>query len=273
MKIISLILVATCAAVLSVSAETVFSNNFEDGDFDADIGSWSFAAGTATTSVINTLATDATLGDKVGLIDQGTTKLDATLDFTDVSLTGGNTVTIDFDVAFRRTNGISKTIFVDALDSQGDIVVRFVLGDAGAFGNGGNDRQRPGHDPTSLGNASTENSTFGSPPGSFWWGGDTSPTTFATTVDSHMSLSIGATSFDFATTKQSGASYSTTDVGNRDAGTYADIAEIKLSSQGTVYGFYLDNFVVTGTVPEPSTYALLGGLTALAFVAMRRRQS
>lgn len=275
MKKTSVLLIATCAAVLPASAETVFSNDFEDGNFDAEIGSWSFAATSATTSVVGTSAADATLGSNVGLIDQGTIALDATLSLTDtVSLTDGNTVSIDFDVAARRTNGLSKTVFVDALDSNGDIVVRFVLGDSGAFGNGGNDRQRPGYDPTSTGNASTENSIFGSPPGSFWWGADGTPATFAVTVDAHMSLTIGASSFDFATTKQDGTTFSATGLGNRDAGTYLDIAEIKLSSQGTNYGLYLDNILVDGVaVPEPSTYALIGGLAALAFGTLRRRKS
>ena len=46
------------------------------------------------------------------------------------------------------------------------------------------------------------------------------------------------------------------------------------STQGpTAHHAYIDNFAVTGAaVPEPSTYALLGGLFALSFVAMRRRK-
>lgn len=34
---------------------------------------------------------------------------------------------------------------------------------------------------------------------------------------------------------------------------------------------YLDNIAISGVVPEPSTYALLGGFFALSFVALRRR--
>lgn len=56
-----------------------------------------------------------------------------------------------------------------------------------------------------------------------------------------------------------------------------------ISDNITAFGFYgdirhasstthrLDNFAVTGAIPEPSTYAMLFGALALAFVAVRRR--
>lgn len=47
----------------------------------------------------------------------------------------------------------------------------------------------------------------------------------------------------------------------------------KDSTQGpSGHHAYIDNFAITGTaVPEPGTFALLSGLMALAFVAVRRR--
>lgn len=260
------------AATLPLSAATVFSNDFEDGDLNPEIGTWSFA-NTPTTSVVATAVPgDATLGNNVAMIDQGVGTLDLTLNLTNtVDLTGGSPVTIDFDVAARRTNGNAKTIFVDALDSNGDIVVRLVVGDANAFGNGGGDRQRPGYDPTSAGNANTGNSTFGSPPGSFWWGADTSIASFDVGRDAHLSLSIDASTFDFSTTSQTGVAFSATGLGNRDGGTFDDIASVQLTSVGTNHGIWIDNLVVTGTiVPEPSSVALIG-LAGLGLLVRRKR--
>ncbi|YCM46724.1 PEP-CTERM sorting domain-containing protein [Verrucomicrobiaceae bacterium 227] len=268
-----LLLASSCPAVLPLSAGVVFSNNFEDGNLDPEIGTWTFAADSASTSVVPTaVAGDATLGNEVGLIDQDTGILGLELGLTStVPITTGYSVKIDFDFAARRTVGNSKTIFVDALDSNGDIVVRLVMGDSNAFGNGGNDRQRPGYDPTSTGAANTANSLFPAPstPTSFWWGSDGSPATFDVIRDAHLSLTISASSFDFSSTRAAGANYSATGLDNRDGGTYADIASLEFSSVGTNYGFYIDNLVVEG-VPEPSSAALLG-LAGLGFLARRKR--
>ncbi len=266
----SVLFLSSYAAVLPLSATVVFSNDFEDGNLDPEVGSWTFSSTPTVTGVVPTaVANDPTLGNNVGLIDQGQI-LALELGLTGaVPITPGYTAEISFDWAARRTSGNSKTIFIDALDSNGDIVVRLVMGDSGAFGNGGSDRQRPGHDPTSAGAVNTANTIFGSPPGSFWWGSDGSTATFDVIRDAHVSLSISATSFDFSTTNAGGTSFSTSGVGNRDAGTYDDIASIELSSAGTNYGFYLDNFVVEG-IPEPSS-ALLLGFAGLGFLGRRNR--
>ncbi|MDA7672294.1 PEP-CTERM sorting domain-containing protein [Akkermansiaceae bacterium] len=275
----ALLLASSCASVLPLSAVVVFSNDFEDGNLTPETGTWTFN-GNGLESVVATASTDTTLGDDVALID-----LNAGLDAAvrqnlglELGLTSGisfvgptDRLLIDFDFAARRTNGNAKTIFVDALDSNGDIVARVVLGDANAFGNVGGDRQRPGYDSTSAGNANTGNSLLPAPdtPGSFWWGADTSPATFDIFRDAHISISIGASGFDFATTSQAGVSYSTLGLDNYDSGTYADIASVEFSSVGTGYGFYLDNLVVQ-TIPEPSSAALLG-LAGLGFLASRKR--
>ena len=245
--------IASFAITTNTNAQVVFSNDFEDGDLTAEIGSMTLVAGSATPSVVTvTGGTDATLGNNVALLDFDTTALDLTLNFTDtLSLANGNTVSLDFDVAARRTNGNSRTIFVDAIDSAGNTVVRFVLGDANAFGNGGNDRQRPGF-ATSAGG----NSVFGNPPGSFWFGSDPTPVEFDATRDSHMSLTIGESSFDFSTTRQDGTIFSTTGVSNFGTGTSTDIAEVRITSNGATFGMYFDNLVAEGVVDVPA--CLLG---------------
>ncbi|MEP4077258.1 PEP-CTERM sorting domain-containing protein [Haloferula sp.] len=270
----TMIPLACLAAALCTSAHAivVFSNDFEDDNLTPEIGSW-VISGATTESVITTAATDVTLGDKVSLFDQGG-PLDMTISLTDdVSLGGGNTVTLSFDAAFRRTNGSSKTIYFDAVDSGGDIVARFVLGDAGGtYAAVPGARQRPGYATMSGGNVVLPAGT-GTTPGNFWWGADTSTASFATTVDAHFTLTYGANGFDVSTTRQSGATYSTSSsLSTYDGGTFADIAEIKVSSLGGAnYGVYLDNIEVEGTlVPEPSSIALLG-LGGLALVLRRRK--
>ena len=249
--IASLVLLTTANAQV-----IVFSNDFEDGNLEPEIGSATLVAESVTPSVVPVIdGPEATQGNNVGLFDQSTADnavaLDLTLNLTDtLSLADDNTVSIDFDVAARRTAGLSRTIFVDALDSAGNIVVRFVLGDNGAFGNEGNDRQRPGF-ATSEGNM-----IFGTPPGSFWWGADSTPAGFDAGRAAHMSLTISESSFDFSTTNQGGLEFSAAEVSNFDEVSSANIAEIKLSSIGSLYGAYFDNIVVEGVVADEPTVLL-----------------
>ena len=229
----------------NIGSEVVFSNDFEDGDLAAEIGSMDLVAESATALVVPVAGgADETLGDNVLLLDQNTTRLDLTLNFDTLSLADGNTVQIDFDVAARRTNGVGRTIFVDAMDSNGNFVTRFVLGDFNTFGNDGNDRQRPGYTTGSGGNL-----TFGTLPGSFWWGADTSPEGFDAGRDAHMSLTIRESCFDFSTTSQNGTNFSATDLSNF-MGTASEIAEIKITSFREVYGVYLDNIKVKGVAVD-----------------------
>ena len=222
-------------------SEVVFSNDFEDGDMTAEIGSMTLVAGSATASVVPVAGgTDATLGGNVLLLDQNVTTLDLTLNFDTLSLAGGNTVQIDFDVAARRTNGVGRTIFVDAMDSNGNFVTRFLLGENNAFGNGDNDRQRPGYTTSAAGNL-----TFGTPPGSFWWGSDATPDAFDAGRDAHMSLTIGASCFNFSTTSQNGTSFSATELSNF-MGVSTEIAEVKITSFREAYGVYFDNITIEG---------------------------
>ena len=166
----------------------------------------------------------------------------------DRSLTDGNTVTIDFDYAARRTFGVSRTIFVDSMDSNGNIVVRFILGEAGSLGVGDAARQRPGFSVLNdIGNS--VNMPFGPTPGAFWWGSDGTPDTFDVARDAHMSLTIGASTFDFSSTSQNGVDFTAEGVSNFD-GTSTDIAEIRITSFGVIYGGYFDNIEVVGVVAE-----------------------
>ena len=239
----------------NTNAQVVFSNDFEDDDLTAEIGTMTLFGDSVTPSIVPVAGgTDATLGSNVALLDLNIAGLDLRLNLTNtLSLTGGNTVSLDFDVAARRTNGPSRTIFVDALDSNGDIVVRLVLGDSDAFGNGGSDRQRPGFATSVDGNL-----TFGTPPGSFWWGSDSTPNEFDVLRDSHISLTIGESSFDFSTTGANGATFSTTELSNYREGSSACITEIKMSSVGVTYGVYLDNLRVEGVAVNESVGGLAG---------------
>lgn len=87
-------------------------------------------------------------------------------------------------------------------------------------------------------------------------GGDASPSEFDATRDAHMSLTLGASRFAFASTSQGGANFSANQGSNFDPVASADIAEIRLTSVGPLYGMYFDNFEVRGVVDGPTV--LLG---------------
>ncbi len=227
---------------------TAFSNDFEDGDLIAEVGSMDLVADTAIPFIVPVSgAPDAINGNNVVLIDLNQTtamQLDLTLNLTNtLSLTDGNTVSLDFDVAARRVNGIQKTIHVDAVDSNGNIVMRFVLGDVGSFGNSNADRQRPGYATRADGRL-----IFGSPPGSYWYGSDTTPDEFNAPKDVHMSLTIGASSFDFSTANQVGVAFDATGVSNYEPVVSTDVAAIRLTTPFTGFGMYFDNLKVEGVV-------------------------
>ena len=254
-----LMICTVCASfVFTVTANAqvvVYSNDFEDGNMLAEIGSETLVEDSAAVSIVPVaVAPDETFGNNVLLLDRidpdEGIELDLTLNLTDtLSLTDGNTVTIDFDYAARRTNDVARTIFVEPLDSEGNIVMRFVLGERGSLGVGAEAaRQRPGFSVLSdMGNA--VNMPFGSPPGAFWWGQDGTPDTFDVGRAAHMSLTIGASTFDFSTVSQAGVEFNATDVSNFD-GTSTEIAAISICSFGVNYGGYFDNIQVAGVVSE-----------------------
>ena len=158
-------------------------------------------------------------------------------------------MTIDFDYAARRTNGTSRTIFVDSMDSNGNVVVRFLLGERASLGVGADAaRQRPGFSVLND-QGNSVNMPFGDPPGPFWWGSDATPDTFDVMRDAHISLTIGASTFDFSSTSQAGVDFTAEGVSNF-AGTSANITEIRITSFGQVYGGYFDNIQVAGVVTD-----------------------
>jgi len=231
----------------------VFSNDFEDGDMLPEIGSATLVEESATASIVPVaVAPDETLGNNVLLLDQNTIELDLTLNLTDtLSLIDGNTVTIDFDYAARRTNGVSRTIFVEAMDTNGNTVLRFLLGEAGSLGVGQNAaRQRPGFSVFNNDTGNSSNMPFGDVPGAFWWGSDATPDTFDVGRDAHISLTIGESTFDFSSTSQGGVEFTTAEPVANFGGTSANIAEITITSFGAVYGGYFDNIQVAGVVAE-----------------------
>ena len=239
--------VASLVFTVTTNAQVVvYSNNFEDGDTLGDIGSENLGEGSALASVVPVAGgPDEMLGENVLLLDQDMIDLDLALNLEDtLSLTGGNTVTFDFDYAARREDDASATIFVESLNSDGNIVVRFILGDLNAFGNGQNDRQRPGFSTLVDGDM-----PFGTPPGAFWWGADTTPDDFDAGQLAHISLTIRASTFDFFTTSQAGVEFSATGLSNFD-GTSTDIAEIRVTSFGSAHGGYFDNTRIAGVVAD-----------------------
>lgn len=271
----AIICAAFASIVLTVNANAqvvVFSNDFEDGNLDAEVGSMTLVTDSAVASVVPVAdgGNDPILGNNVGLFDLGTIAFDLTLNLTDtLSLTGGNTVTIDFDVAARRTNGITRSIFVDALDSNGAIVTRFVLGESNIFGNGGFDRQRPGYATLADGNLLF---VVGGPPGSFWWGADPTPVDFDPLRDAHITLTIGESTFDFSSEAAFAGPFSLGGLSNYSGGASANIAEIRLTSfespDGTVvHGMYYDNIVVQGVVDNNNPMVILGDVDLDGFVA------
>ena len=60
-----------------------------------------------------------------------------------------------------------------------------------------------------------------------------------------MSLTIGASCFDFSTTNQNGTRFSATGLSNF-MGASTEIAEVKITSFREVYGVYFDNITVKG---------------------------
>ncbi|MBX2851056.1 MAG: PEP-CTERM sorting domain-containing protein [Phycisphaeraceae bacterium] len=274
MKRYTLSALLACGLTGAASATVVFSNNFEDGNFTPEVGSWTIA-NTATTTVLTGGGGDATLGNNAGLIDgSGSTPpvagtMDVDIDFTDLDLTGGKTATVSWDSYARRTNGTAKELTITGYDSSGNEVFAMVLGDANSFGNGGGDRQRPGF-ATSSGK-----STLPGPgtPGSFWFGanaGATANTTIDTSKDASFDLTIGESGWDLATTSQGGTAYSTTGLATFDGASHADLAYIEITSFGNGFGMVFDNIQVEGTlVPEPSSLALLG-LGSLSMLRRRR---
>ena len=69
-----------------------------------------------------------------------------------------------------------------------------------------------------------------------------------------MSLTIGASTFDFSTISQAGVEFSATDVSNFD-GTSTEIAAVRICSFGVNYGGYFDNIQIAGV---PAGDVILG---------------
>jgi len=203
----------------------VYGNDFEDGNMLAEIGSETLVEESSTVSIVPVDgAPDATLGNNVLLLDQNMIDLELTLNLTDtLSLTDGNT--------------------------EGNVVNRFVLGERGSLGVGAEaSRQRPGFSILNdMGNS--VNMPFGTPPGTFWWGSDATPDTFDAGRAAHMSLTIGASTFDFSTTSQGGVEFNGTEFSNFD-GAATEIATVRICSFGALYGGYFDNIRVAGVVAD-----------------------
>ena len=244
------ILVLASFSSLALGQTTVFEADFEAG-LTASTGTIDYNAGGSVTAVATVVpvatSPDPTLGSSVLLLDRDDTGLlNARFDLSSpVDLTS-STAALSFDVAAHRTKGASKSTLLSGYDSSDELVFALVLGDSGAFGNGGSDRQRPGFETAGGGRQVLPAPNT---PGSFWWGGDSSEADFNEQVDAHFELTLRAFSWDLTTTKQDGTVYSTSSLPTFDNSTFADLAYFTLTTDvGTNFGNYWDNFLVTSSL-------------------------
>lgn len=286
---VSKFLPLTLTFALPASAVVVFSNDFEDNNLAPEVGNWSISGAPVTSQPAVSVSPDATLGTRLGLIDRETDWNTATgmplgiiiplgtiADPACSDITGSNTVTISFDVAARRTSGFAKTTFVDAFDANGNQIMRFVLGDSNAFGNGNVDRQRPGY------HTSTTTTAFAD---DFYWGADGNPGNgFDVIRDAHFDLTIGGSGWDLNGVRQTGANDLTqTGLSTWDGSTFTNLAYFEISSPSVTnannFGLYWDNITIDADVapvpvdpahvPEPSS-TLLSAITLLTLLRRKR---
>lgn len=250
----------TGLAGLAAAQTTLYFADFESST-DPSVGSADYNV-SGTTAVATRPPTssspDPTLGTAVLLLDRNSSGgLDARLDLASpASLSGGDTVTVAFDVAARRTNGIEKSTLVTGFDLAGDPVFALVLGDADCFGNGASDRQRPGYE--TAGGGRQVFSGAGAP-GNYWWGNGGDGTDIDVTKDAHFELTIGASNWTVDTTDQNGVNYVSGALPSFDGTSHTELAYLRLSTfTGSHFGLYWDNFEVEGTPTGIDTYVWTG---------------
>lgn len=237
----------TLAFSLAVQGQnTLFEADFETTT-DPTVGSADYNVGSTTaiaTLVPVASGPDTTLENQVLLLDgNGSGTLAARFDLSSPATLQGNTITIEFDLVARRTNGSSKTTLLSGFSSLGDKVFTLVLGDTDAFGNGINDRQRPGYATASSNKTLFPGAT---PPSSFWWGSDTTPDSLNATKDARFTLTIGQSSWEVDTTDQNNLAFSSGSLPHFDGQSHNDVAYLTLESEtGTSFGQYWDNLTVT----------------------------
>ncbi|MGJ8725027.1 MAG: sulfatase-like hydrolase/transferase [Roseibacillus sp.] len=224
-----------------------FQANFESGTIP-QIGTANYNTGSATTAALQVSvasAPDSTLGNNVLLLESnGGGQLAARLDFDSAATLQSNSITIDFDLASRRTNGSSKTTTLSGYTAANQKIFSLVLGDFNAFGNGNGDRQRPGYETSASGKAILPGSNS---PGAYWWGADTNTSTFDASKDAHFTLTIESSSWSVSTTNQNGTSFSSDTLPHYDGGSHTNLAYLTLATEtGNSFGLYWDNLVVNG---------------------------
>lgn len=247
MKTLVAILVFLLVNPFRVSAEVVFSADFEDGQALAQTGEFLFR-NEPVRRVDQTSAPDLALGDRVLLIDRETDQeygLSFTLELASAIALAGDGAAFSFDYAVRRTNGASKTLLVTGWDTFGAPVFQIVLGDDNAFGNGQSDRQRPGY-ATSTGGATVLPAP--NTPGSYRWGSDTTDDGFFDiSKDAHISITVRESGWDLRMVYQGGANYSTLNLPTFDGLAHTDLERITVTNaEGTNFGGYWDNVLVEG---------------------------
>lgn len=232
----------------------LFKADFESGT-EPLIGTVDYNTGTTTTAVLQVpvaSAPNSSLGSHVLLLESnGSGLLGARLDFDSIATLQSSPVTIDFDLASRRTNGGSKTTILTGYTLGNQKIFSLVLGDTNAYGNGNSDRQRPGYESASAGKAILPGTNS---PGSFWWGADSDTATFDATKDAHFTITIDSSSWSVSTIKQDGTSFSSDSLPHYDGSTHTNLAYLTLETEtGNSFGLYWDNLTVNG-LPENAAF-------------------
>ncbi|MFK7849442.1 MAG: PEP-CTERM sorting domain-containing protein [Akkermansiaceae bacterium] len=269
------ILPVTCLMALFIkpaTAITVFQADFETG-LGANTGTITYNAG--DNSQLATTTTDPVFDDFVLFADptsSGAAPTEITLTPSNpVSLTDVNYALFSFNFALRRSNGNNKSHFVTGYDSSDNPIFQLVLGELNEFGNGGNDRQRPGYATSGGGSANfvPADIASGVNPGNFYFPGDGNHLDGKNFTNAEFNLEIRSDGWKVSSDSSFKDPFTTNLLPTFDGSTFNDLAYVKITGKTSAAGGYLDNLSIR-SVPEPSSAVLLG-LGGLALVLRRRK--
>lgn len=241
----------------------VFEADFENS-IHANPGTIDFNANGDTASPLQapvSTAPDPSLGTNSLSLDRNETGLlNARLNLAEpLSLAGADTATLTFDIAAIRTNTESTAAVLTGFDLDGAPVFALVLGDRNSFGNGGNDRQRPGYEVAGPTRSVLPGNGV---PGSYWWGNGGNGSTLDSSKVAGFSVTVANSDWNVTTTSQNGDSFTSSAIPSYDGAAHNSLAYLTLTTYtGTNFGHYWDNITVAGTpsTASPDTYVWTGG--------------